>query len=95
MNTSQIMDQWQIFFNRPTGGELGLLVAMLDIGSLASFWMVPYLADNYGRKLPLLIGNVTEILGALLAAFANGKGSECPQLRLNADTARTTCKTWF
>lgn len=40
MNTSQIMDQWQTSFGHPTGGQLGLLVAMLDIGSLGSFWMV-------------------------------------------------------
>lgn len=40
MNTSQVMDQWQESFDNPTGGQLGILVAMLDIGSLGSFWMV-------------------------------------------------------
>lgn len=40
MNTSQIMDQWQTSFGNPTGGTLGILVAMLDIGALGSFWMV-------------------------------------------------------
>lgn len=76
MNTSQIMNQWQSYFNNPGGAQLGLIVAMLDIGSIASFWMIPFFADNYGRKMPILIGNVIEITGALLSAFANGKGSE-------------------
>lgn len=76
MNTSQIMDQWQTFFDHPGGGQLGLIVAMLDIGSIASFWMVPFFADNYGRRTPLVIGNVIEITGALLSAFANGHGSQ-------------------
>lgn len=40
MNTSQVMDQWQVHFDRPTGGRLGIIVAILDIGSLCSFWMV-------------------------------------------------------
>lgn len=76
MNTSQIMNQWQSYFNNPGGAQLGLIVAMLDIGSIASFWMIPFFADNYGRKTPILIGNVIEITGALLSAFANGQGSE-------------------
>lgn len=40
MNTSQIMDQWQESFDHPKGGRLGIIVAILDIGSLSSFWMV-------------------------------------------------------
>lgn len=40
MNTSQVMDQWQAHFDRPTGGRLGIIVAILDNGSLCSFWMV-------------------------------------------------------
>jgi hypothetical protein len=44
MNTSQIMNQWQDYFGHPGGGNLGIIVAIMDIGSLASFWMVsvPY-----------------------------------------------------
>lgn len=70
------MNQWQSYFNNPGGAQLGLIVAMLDIGSIASFWMIPFFADNYGRKMPILIGNVIEITGALMSAFANGQGSE-------------------
>lgn len=40
MNTSQIMNQWQESFGRPSGGQLGIIVAILDIGAVSSFWMV-------------------------------------------------------
>lgn len=40
MNTSQIMDQWQESFGKPSGGQLGIIVAILDIGAVSSFWMV-------------------------------------------------------
>lgn len=49
MNTSQVMDQWQVHFDRPTGGRLGIIVAILDIGSLCSFWMVQ--VDPTERRL--------------------------------------------
>ncbi|KAK7700705.1 hypothetical protein SLS64_010849 [Diaporthe eres] len=74
MNTSQVMDQWQVHFDRPTGGRLGIIVAILDIGSLCSFWMVPFFADTYGRKTPIIIGCVVEAIGAFIGAFSNGYG---------------------
>lgn len=40
MNTSQIMDQWQASFGKPSGGQLGIIVAIIDIGAVSSFWMV-------------------------------------------------------
>ncbi|KAK1687365.1 sugar transporter [Colletotrichum godetiae] len=74
MNTSQVMDQWQNSFNHPAGGRLGLIVAILDIGSLSSFWMVPYFADKYGRKMPIIIGCVIETIGAFIGALSNSEG---------------------
>lgn len=70
------MVQWGEFFGDPSGGGLGIIVAMLDIGSLASFWMVPFFADHYGRKCPIIIGCAIEAIGALIGTFANGTGSE-------------------
>ncbi|KAF6799584.1 hypothetical protein CSOJ01_12397 [Colletotrichum sojae] len=74
MNTSQVMDQWQSSFDHPTGGRLGIIVAILDIGSLSSFWMVPFFADNYGRKAPIIIGCVIETIGALIGLSPAAKG---------------------
>ncbi|KAK1635794.1 sugar transporter [Colletotrichum phormii] len=82
MNTSQVMDQWQSSFNHPAGGRLGLIVAILDIGSLSSFWMVPYCADKYGRKMPIIIGCVIETIGAFIGALSNSEGSACSWLAL-------------
>lgn len=84
------MNQWQSYFNNPGGAQLGLIVAMLDIGSIASFWMIPFFADNYGRKTPILIGNVIEITGALLSAFANGQGSKLTSRR-SSKLANSCC----
>ncbi|KAF9870895.1 hypothetical protein CkaCkLH20_11567 [Colletotrichum karsti] len=73
MNTSQVMNQWQNSFNHPTGGRLGIIIAILDIGSLCSFWMVPYFADTYGRKVPIIIGCIIETIGALIGAFSSSQ----------------------
>ncbi|KAL0942047.1 uncharacterized protein CTRU02_204810 [Colletotrichum truncatum] len=74
MNTSQVMDQWQKSFGHPSGGRLGIIVAIIDIGSLCSFWMVPWFADNYGRKVPIIIGCVIEVIGAFIGTFSSSQG---------------------
>lgn len=37
LNTSQNLDAWQNYFNTPSGSKLGLMNAIYQIGSLASF----------------------------------------------------------
>lgn len=37
LNTSQNLDSWQKFFGTPSGSQLGLMNAVYQIGSLASF----------------------------------------------------------
>jgi hypothetical protein len=36
----QNLDQWQTYFNTPIGSKLGLMNAIYQIGSLASFPLV-------------------------------------------------------
>ncbi|KAL1972268.1 hypothetical protein VTN31DRAFT_7487 [Thermomyces dupontii] len=74
LNTSQNMDSWQDYFKKPTGSKLGLMNAVYQIGSLACFPIVPYMADWFGRKVPIMVGCVLMTLGGLLGAFANGYG---------------------
>ncbi|EHK96531.1 MFS general substrate transporter [Glarea lozoyensis ATCC 20868] len=74
LNTSQNLDQWQAYFKKPTGSSLGLMNAIYQIGSLASFPLVPYMADWWGRKLPIAVGCLLMILGGVLGAFSNGYG---------------------
>ncbi|CAG8973376.1 hypothetical protein HYALB_00000139 [Hymenoscyphus albidus] len=74
LNVSQNLDQWQTYFKKPLGSKLGLMNAIYQIGSLASFPIVPYMADWWGRKLPIIGGCVLMVLGGCLGAFCNGYG---------------------
>jgi sugar porter (SP) family MFS transporter len=73
-NSVQIFEPWKKFFGDPHGGELGLLTALYQIGSLVSIPFVPILTDNFGRKLPIAIGCVIMIVGAILQGAANNDG---------------------
>ncbi|GAB1310830.1 hypothetical protein MFIFM68171_01040 [Madurella fahalii] len=65
-NSVQNFEQWKAYFHNPQGSLLGLVGALYQIGSLASIPIVPILADNFGRKLPIAIGCVIMIVGAIL-----------------------------
>ncbi|KDR80298.1 hypothetical protein GALMADRAFT_62198 [Galerina marginata CBS 339.88] len=56
MNGLQSLDQWANYFGHPTGGKLGLLNAIQNIGSLAAYPISPYLADGLGRRPTIFIG---------------------------------------
>lgn len=45
---------------------LGLLGALYQIGSVASIIIVPFFTDRFGRKLPIIIGCVIMIAGAVM-----------------------------
>jgi hypothetical protein len=78
VNTSQQMDNWKEYFPEVNNdNKLGILINMYNIGSIVSFFFVPYMADNLGRKPTIISGCVIMILGALLSAFCNGYGSKC------------------
>jgi sugar porter (SP) family MFS transporter len=69
-NSVQNFEQWKDYFGDPQGSMLGLLGALYQIGSLASIPIVPILTDRYGRKLPIIIGCVIMIVGAVLQGSA-------------------------
>jgi sugar porter (SP) family MFS transporter len=72
VNTSQQIKRWEEFFPEVENeNKLGILINMYNIGSIISFFMVPYLADKLGRRPNIMIGCVIMILGAFLSAFAN------------------------
>lgn len=37
LNSSQVMDEWQVYFGEPKGSKLGILNSIYQIGSIASF----------------------------------------------------------
>lgn len=56
MNGLQSLPQWTAAFNHPTGGMLGLLNAIQNIGSLAAYPFSPYLSDGIGRRPTVFLG---------------------------------------
>ncbi|KAI5459387.1 general substrate transporter [Mariannaea sp. PMI_226] len=75
VNTSQQMDAWNDYFPEvKNDNKLGILINMYSIGSIVSFFIVPYMADNMGRKPTIMIGCAIMILGAFISAFCNGYG---------------------
>lgn len=69
VNTAQIMDPWQEYFGHPDSNRLGLIGNAFNIGSIVSFFTVPYLADRFGRKWPIVFGCVIMIAGGLITTF--------------------------
>ncbi|KAH7912200.1 hexose transporter [Hygrophoropsis aurantiaca] len=56
MNGLQTLPQWSIPFGSPSGGKLGLLNAIQNIGALAGYPFAPYLADGIGRRKTVFLG---------------------------------------
>jgi sugar porter (SP) family MFS transporter len=73
VNTSQQMDRWAQYFPETQNAHyLGILINMYNIGSIVSFFFVPYMADHFGRKPTIMIGCVIMIVGSMISAFCNG-----------------------
>jgi MFS family permease len=70
MNSSQQMNYWQTYFDEPSGNRLGLMNNMYNIGSIVSFFLVPFLTQWTGRKIPIAVGCSIMIAGALVSTFS-------------------------
>ncbi|KAI1824501.1 general substrate transporter [Xylaria intraflava] len=75
LNSVQVFPQWESYFNNPQGSQLGLLVALYQIGSVVSIPLAPIFCDNLGRKPPIILGCVVMIVGAILQATAHNIGT--------------------
>lgn len=102
VNTSQQMDMWKDYFPEAANeNKLGILINMYSIGSIVSFFIVPYMADLLGRKPTIMIGCVIMIGGAFISAFCNGYGSEYSAVRHASEPAdlcsvhRRSLRPWF
>jgi MFS family permease len=62
LNTSQLMEPWQDYFDHPLGSRLGLMNNAFNIGSIVSFFLVPFTTDHFGRKIPIALGCVISML---------------------------------
>ncbi|KAI0477904.1 general substrate transporter [Xylariaceae sp. FL0804] len=59
------------YYNPPAVADswLGLLVNVFNVGSVASFFITPYVADHWGRKTSIAIGCSFMICGGFICAF--------------------------
>ncbi|KAL3491900.1 general substrate transporter [Aspergillus germanicus] len=74
MNGLQTLAPWQEHFNHPSGSLLGILSAILSLGSIAALPVVPYAADLLGRRMGILIGCLIMILGVVLQSISANYG---------------------
>ncbi|KAF8887527.1 hexose transporter [Infundibulicybe gibba] len=74
MNGLQSLTQWKGYFNNPTGGKLGLLNAIQNIGSLAAYPISPYLSDGLGRRPTIFIGAVIMCLATVIQTASQSVG---------------------
>ncbi|KAF7586128.1 hypothetical protein BBP40_009424 [Aspergillus hancockii] len=74
MNGLQTLHPWQDYFNHPDGSLLGILNAIMSLGSLVALPVVPYTADLLGRRMGILIGCLIMILGVVLQSVSANYG---------------------
>jgi sugar porter (SP) family MFS transporter len=67
MNNSQAMTYWVSFFDKPTGSRLGLMNNAYALGSIASLFVVPYIADWFGRRVPIGLGCIIMCIGGIIS----------------------------
>ncbi|ETW81156.1 MFS sugar transporter [Heterobasidion irregulare TC 32-1] len=71
MNGLQSLTQWEDAFNNPSGGMLGLLNAIQNIGSLCAYPFAPYVTDGLGRRPAILLGAALMLVATALQSAAH------------------------
>jgi len=90
MNGLQSLTQWSDYFNKPTGGRLGLLnaiqvsilmpltkqalISTQNIGCLAAYPISPYLADGLGRRPAIFIGAFIMCIATIVQTASTSVG---------------------
>ncbi|KZP23027.1 hexose transporter [Athelia psychrophila] len=74
MNGLQSLPQWRSAFKNPSGGMLGLLNAIQNIGGLAGYPFAPYVSDYFGRRRAVLLGAVIMIIATAVQGAAQSVG---------------------
>ncbi|KAF9000417.1 general substrate transporter [Cyathus striatus] len=74
MNGLQSLTQWNSAFDYPTGGKLGLLNAIQNIGSLAAYPFSPYLSDGLGRRTAVLFGAGLMVAATVIQTASHSVG---------------------
>lgn len=70
MNGLQTLPQWKTFFGNPEGAILGMMNAVYPLGKVVALFVVTYISDRYGRKIPIFIGLVCCVGFAIMQALS-------------------------
>ncbi|KAH8807617.1 general substrate transporter [Xylogone sp. PMI_703] len=70
----QSLPTWTNYFNHPKGAALGVLGVGINIGGSVAMLMAGFMCDFFGRRIPLGVGCVIIIVGAIVGAAANSYG---------------------
>ncbi|KAJ5197727.1 uncharacterized protein N7498_006844 [Penicillium cinerascens] len=63
MNGLQTLSYWNDYFDNPRPSTLGLMNAIVPAGNLVINFFMPYMADHWGRKRTLIIGDLILFVG--------------------------------
>ena len=66
MNSLQTVAYWDDYFDNPRGLNLGLISAIMSLGSICSTPIAPWVADRWGRRMGITVGSIIMIIGAIL-----------------------------
>ncbi|KAK6705192.1 hypothetical protein SNK03_009037 [Fusarium graminearum] len=66
MNSLQTVSYWDDFFDNPRGSQLGLMSAIMALGSICSTPIAPWVADKFGRRWGITVGSIIMIAGAII-----------------------------
>jgi MFS family permease len=66
MNALQTVSYFDDFFGNPRGSRLGLMSAIMPLGSICSTPIAPWIADRFGRRWGITVGSLIMIAGAIL-----------------------------
>ncbi|KAH9859167.1 hexose transporter [Lenzites betulinus] len=74
MNGLQSLPQWNQAFGYPSGGKLGLLAAIQNIGSVAAYPFSPYVSDGLGRRAAVILGATIMCIATVLQTASHSVG---------------------
>lgn len=74
MNGLQTLVPWQDHFDHPKGSKIGILNAIMAVGSITAIPFVPYAADLLGRRMGILVGCIIMLVGVVLQSISAGFG---------------------
>jgi dipeptide/tripeptide permease len=72
------MTQYQTYFGvAALGGATGLIFSLFYAGAMVAIAMGPFIADRYGRRMPIIVGSIVALCGAIIQASSQSSKRLC------------------